>query len=66
MRDCKGIKIFFSHMSFQPYEQGPLALTGELRESETELLELSAEFLFALLVSRMLGFLLLPLLWVFF
>ena len=53
-------------MSFQPYERGPPALTGDLRESETELLVLSAEFVFAVLVSRILGFLLLPLLWVFF
>ena len=43
-------------MSFQPYELGPPALTGDLSESETEVLELSAEFVFAVLVSRMLGF----------
>ena len=51
-------------MSFQPYELGPPALTGDLSESETEVLELSAEFVFAVLASSMMDFLSLPLHWV--
>ena len=41
-RDCKGIKISLG-MSLQ---RGPLTLTGGLLGSETELCELSAEFVF--------------------
>ena len=33
-------------MSFQPQERGPPTLTGGLLECETELCELSAEFVF--------------------
>ena len=36
-------------MSVQPLEQGPPTLTGGLLESETELHELSAEFVFCCL-----------------
>lgn len=39
-------------------------LTGGLLQSETEPYELSAEFVFAVLVSSTLGFLSLPLHWV--
>ena len=53
-------------MSFQQYEQGPPTLTGGLLESETELCELDAKFVTAVLVSGMLGFLSLSLHWVFF
>ena len=44
-------------MSFEPQERGHPTLTGGLLESETELRELSAEFVFAVPVSTMLGFL---------
>ena len=53
-------------MSFQPEERGPPSLTGGLLESETKLHELSAELIFAVPVSSMLGFLSPPLCWVFF
>ena len=53
-------------MSFQPQERGPLSLTRGLLESETKPRELSAEFVFTVLVSGMLVFLSLPLCWVFF
>ena len=39
-------------MSFEPQERGHPTLTGGLLESETELRELSAEFVFAVPVSR--------------
>ena len=65
MRDCKGVKILLA-MSFQPWERGPPILTGGLLESEIEPYELSAEFVFAVPVSSMLGFLSLPLHCVFF
>ena len=55
---------FVSHMSFQRLGQGPLTLTGGLLESETELCELSAEFVFAVPVFSILGFSSLPLGWV--
>ena len=51
-------------MSFQPLGRGPLTLTGGLLEPETEPCELSAEFVSAVPVFSMLGFLLLPLGWV--
>ena len=53
-------------MSFEPGERGHPTLTGGLLESEIEPYELSAEFVFAVPVSSMLGFLSLPLRWVFF
>ena len=53
-------------MSFQPQERGPPTLTGGLLESENEPCELFAQLVFAVLVSGMLGFLSLPLRWVFF
>ena len=48
-------------MSFQAYERGPPTLTGDILESETDLCELSTEFVFAVPVSSTLGFLSLPL-----
>ena len=39
-------------MSFEPQQRGHPTLTGGLLESETELRELSAEFVFAVPVSR--------------
>ena len=66
MRDCKGIKIFFNHMSYQSQERGPLTLTGGLLESETLPRELSAEFVLAVPFASTLGFLSFPLRWVFF
>ena len=53
-------------MSFQPQARGPPTLTGGLLEAETELHELSTEFVFAVLVSSTLGFLAFRLCWVFF
>ena len=53
-------------MFFQLQGWGPPTLTRGLLESETEPCELSAAFVFAVLVSNMLGFLSLPLCWVFF
>ena len=50
-------------MSFPPKGRGPPTLTSSLLEPETELCELSAEFVSAALVSSMLGFLSLPLHW---
>ena len=57
---------FVSHMFFQLQGWGPPTLTRGLLESETEPCELSAAFVFAVLVSNRLGFLSLPLCWVFF
>ena len=63
MRDCKGIKILLatcpsSHRGEDFYpNQG---------SSGTELCDLFAKFIFTVLVSSMLGFLSLPLRWVFF
>ena len=53
-------------MSFQPEERGPPALTGGFLESETELRELSAKLVLAVLLPSTLGFLSLPLHWIFF
>ena len=53
-------------MSFQPEERGPPALTGGFLESETELRELSAKWVLAGLLPSTLGFLSLPLHWIFF
>jgi len=51
-------------MSFQPQDRGLLTFTRGLLKSETELHELSPEFVFAALVSSILGFSSLLLLWV--
>ena len=53
-------------MFLQPQDQGPPTLTRGLLESETEPHKISAEFVFALPVSSMLGLLSLPLCWIFF
>ena len=62
-RGCKGIKISLG-MSLRPQERGPPTLTRGLLESETEPRELSAEFVFP--CPSWMGFLSLPLRWVFF
>ena len=53
-------------MYFQPQKQEPPTLARGLLESETEPYEISLEFVFAVPVSSALGFLSLPLSWVFF
>lgn len=64
MRDCKEIKILLVISPSSHRVEGLPTLSRGLPETETELHELSDEFVFAVLVSSRLGFSSLTLCWV--